>query len=82
MCPHLATGHGPTNYPKWYKAEEPYMVDYSKQYEPYIIGIKSHLPPYEARFRGYGYNKVCDTFLRALSPLHAPLVMCLHLFKD
>lgn len=38
-------GHGPTNYPRWYQATEPYkVVDYNYNYEPYVVMRRDNLP--------------------------------------
>ncbi|KAI9264689.1 glycosyl-transferase for dystroglycan-domain-containing protein [Helicostylum pulchrum] len=52
------SGHGATNYTKWYSADEIYPVtDYEFSYEPYIIYKKEDTPWCDERFIGYGANK-------------------------
>ena len=53
---------GPTNYPRWFTATEPYYVSLARNklnryYEPYMVGLKSLLPRFDERFRGYSFNK-------------------------
>ena len=50
--------HKPTNYSKWLKNDEPYFVKYKASYEPYIMIKRINLRRYDARFRGYGWNKI------------------------
>ncbi|CAG8445283.1 11763_t:CDS:2 [Ambispora leptoticha] len=55
-------GHGPTNYKKFYEADEIYMVtDYQFSYEPYAIFPKNS-PWCDERFIGYGANKAACLF--------------------
>lgn len=54
---HYKDGHHATNYQKWFKSEEPYKIDYSYGYEPYLL-VKAPFVKYEEAFIGYGQNKV------------------------
>jgi len=53
---------GPTNYHRWLTAHEPYPVSLisgklNRYYEPYFLGVKSMMPRFDERFRGYSFNK-------------------------
>jgi hypothetical protein len=53
------SGHGPTNYSKWYLAKTMYTVtDYNVYYEPYVVFKKAGSPWCDERFIGYGANKI------------------------
>ncbi|KAJ1450244.1 glycosyl-transferase for dystroglycan-domain-containing protein [Pelagophyceae sp. CCMP2097] len=57
----FAKGHGPTDFEKWFSADEaekPYAALYAQGFEPYIVASKAVLPRFDERFRGYGLNKV------------------------
>lgn len=49
--------HRPTDYKRWFKATEPYTVEWKEQYEPYIV-VQYNTTRYDERFAGYGENKV------------------------
>lgn len=53
------SGHGPTNYEKWYANETGvmYNINYEEGYEPYVLAKRDGLPQFWTRFRGFGYNK-------------------------
>ena len=58
-------GHTPTNYTKWVKASYPYVTNWAKDYEPYVL-VRSNVVRYDQRFMGYGFNKISHlTELRA-----------------
>ena len=50
-------GHAPTNYKRWREAIAPYKVDWAQDYEPYIV-TGGNVTRYDARFVGFGWNKV------------------------
>ncbi len=50
-------GHGPTGFERWYKATEPYRIQYEDKYEPYVLVNRFLAPRYWEMFRGYGWNK-------------------------
>ena len=54
-----ASGHGPTNYAKWYRAVEPYDVEHDLDYEPYFVVNKKKwdVPLFWEHFTGFGKNK-------------------------
>ena len=54
-----ASGHGPTDYAKWYRAAEPYEVEYDLDYEPYFVVDKKKwdVPLFWEHFTGFGKNK-------------------------
>ena len=43
---------------QWLMATKEYKAKVLPECEPYIIGLKDALPPYDQRFRGYFYDKV------------------------
>eukprot|EP00775_Hariotina_reticulata_P011145 gene11145-11298_t len=51
-------GHNCTDYVKWFKASQPYDVEYHDGYEPWFIIDRFRNPWYDVSFRGYGWNKV------------------------
>ncbi|WIA29620.1 hypothetical protein OEZ86_012107 [Tetradesmus obliquus] len=51
-------GHNCTDYAKWFKADQPYDVEYHDGYEPWFIIDRFRNPWYDVSFRGYGWNKV------------------------
>ncbi|GLC73391.1 hypothetical protein PLESTF_001370300 [Pleodorina starrii] len=53
-------GHTATNFEKWFRFPTEYEVPYKKGYEPWFIGARLALPEYDARFRGYSWNKVIN----------------------
>lgn len=50
-------GHSPTNYQKWRTATIPYRITWEADFEPYIV-VKRDVAEYDARFVGFGWNKV------------------------
>ncbi|XP_021495016.1 xylosyl- and glucuronyltransferase LARGE2 isoform X3 [Meriones unguiculatus] len=50
-------GHMPTDYPRWREAQAPYRVQWSADYEPYVV-VPRDCPRYDPRFVGFGWNKV------------------------
>lgn len=56
------TGHCPTNVSKWLERTrengECYPIDYIEGYEPFVVISKKSIPKFEAKFSGYGYDKV------------------------
>ncbi|KAG1674745.1 hypothetical protein FOA52_013581 [Chlamydomonas sp. UWO 241] len=51
-------GHKCTNFKQWYQATAPYKIRYTPACEPWMIADRSHLPQWDVRYRGYGWNKV------------------------
>ena len=66
------SGHGSTNYPKWYKSIEPYQVDFALDYEPYFVINKKKwdAPPFWEHFTGFGKNKQAWVEELALAGFH------------
>ena len=54
-CAHKT--HAPTNYRLWFKARNPYQIEWAQHFEPYVV-VRSDVARYDERFMGYGYNKV------------------------
>jgi hypothetical protein len=51
-------GHGPTEYHRWFKATEPYKVEYAYGFEPYFVIDKKNTPPFWEYFRGRHLDKI------------------------
>lgn len=68
-------GHRSTNYKKWFLASLPYSIKFKSGYEPYVLVSRKHMPWYDERFRGYGWDKVSRlTGLRSRSrPVFVPV---------
>lgn len=62
FAPFFFKGHGATNYSKWLQARETYRVFPEVGYEPFIIMSRLHVPPFDERFRGYGWDKITHIF--------------------
>lgn len=56
-------GHNCTNFTKWQQTTEPFAVQYTVNCEPWYIIDRLLNPPYDVRFRGYGWNKVAHAAL-------------------
>lgn len=57
---HFFAGQKPTDYERWYKAEQPYEVHFEEKYEPYVVlCARGHslIPRYWDGFVGYRLNK-------------------------
>ncbi|XP_028634394.1 LARGE xylosyl- and glucuronyltransferase 2 isoform X4 [Grammomys surdaster] len=50
-------GHASTDYSRWREAQAPYRVQWSADYEPYVV-VPRDCPRYDPRFVGFGWNKV------------------------
>ena len=50
-------GHSATNYSLWRSATQPFPIDWSPDYEPYVL-IDRGAPLFDTRFVGFGWNKV------------------------
>eukprot|EP01083_Nonionella_stella_P300263 1024066_1 len=50
--------HLPTKYHKWMNKSNPYSIRYQTSYEPYVMTTRVGIHRYDARFRGYGWNKI------------------------
>ena len=51
-------GHRATNYKKFFESDVPYPIKFKSGYEPYVLVSRKHMPWYDERFRGYGWDKV------------------------
>ncbi|GAB4821433.1 hypothetical protein N2152v2_008479 [Parachlorella kessleri] len=51
-------GHNCTQYSRWLGAQDYYEVPYAEGYEPYTVMLRQHVPWFDERFRGYGYDKM------------------------
>lgn len=53
-------GHTLTNYTRWYREEQPYILQsFDDMFEPYtLLKNTPTLPLYDERFRGYGMDKI------------------------
>ncbi|KAK9796664.1 hypothetical protein WJX73_002272 [Symbiochloris irregularis] len=55
-------GHRSTNYKKWFTTSIPYSIKFKSGYEPYVLVSRRHMPWYDERFRGYGWDKVMQIY--------------------
>eukprot|EP00195_Chlamydomonas_chlamydogama_P004801 CAMPEP_0202898276 /NCGR_PEP_ID=MMETSP1392-20130828/6833_1 /ASSEMBLY_ACC=CAM_ASM_000868 /TAXON_ID=225041 /ORGANISM="Chlamydomonas chlamydogama, Strain SAG 11-48b" /LENGTH=372 /DNA_ID=CAMNT_0049584147 /DNA_START=271 /DNA_END=1389 /DNA_ORIENTATION=- len=51
-------GHNCTDFKRWFSTSKPYHIEYLVNCEPWFMVWRQHNPNYDARFRGYGWNKV------------------------
>ena len=56
-----AKGHAPTKFSTWESTDEAYDIEWSNEYEPYIV-VRSNVTRYDERFVGYGWNKVSHIY--------------------
>lgn len=56
-------GHRSTNYKKFFESDVPYPIKFKSGYEPYVLVSRKHMPWYDERFRGYGWDKVISLAL-------------------
>jgi len=66
---HFPAGHRATNFHRWLDRSSEsgdgphfYSVEYEEGFEPYVIALRSRVPPYDERFRGYGMNKISHVY--------------------
>lgn len=57
FAPFYKRGHTATDYKSWFGAERPYPVKFVPGYEPFVLMSRVHVPWYDERFRGYGWDK-------------------------
>ncbi|GAB4821434.1 hypothetical protein N2152v2_008480 [Parachlorella kessleri] len=51
-------GHNCTQYSRWLQAQDFYEINYTNGYEPYTLMLRKHIPWFDERFRGYGFDKM------------------------
>lgn len=56
-------GHACTRYSKWFNTTKSFRTEYSHVCEPWYVIGRNVCPPYDVRFRGYGWNKVAHAVL-------------------
>lgn len=75
-------GHGVTDFGRWTHAtslgSQCYTVQYTEGYEPFVVGSKRHLPQFDQRFSGYGYDKVELTYQSDVDSSSHNLLMLMH----
>jgi glycosyltransferase-like protein LARGE len=59
---HYPQGHRRTDFSRWFGSSAPYVIQPENGFEPYIIALRTGLPLYDERFRGYGWNKVSHLY--------------------
>ena len=62
-------GHRSTNYKKFFESDVPYPIKFKSGYEPYVLVSRKHMPWYDERFRGYGWDKVSPRLSRLAGSL-------------
>ena len=62
FAPFFKRGHGATNYTRWFSSDVPYRVVPEVGYEPFIILSRIHVPWFDERFRGYGWDKITHIY--------------------
>lgn len=63
FAPFFKRGHGATNYTLWFSSSnEPYRIIPEVGYEPFIILSRVHVPWFDERFRGYGWDKITHIY--------------------
>jgi hypothetical protein len=54
-------GHEPTNFARWLQEDnlknQFYNIEYSVNFEPYVLGYRPGIPCYWPHFRGFGHDK-------------------------
>ena len=50
----------------------PYLIRFKAGYEPYLLVSRHHMPWYDERFRGYGWDKVRCTNYMMCTPAATP----------
>ncbi|KAG2443117.1 hypothetical protein HYH02_009530 [Chlamydomonas schloesseri] len=53
-----SSGHRPTDYAAWFRSAQPYTVQWQERYEPWVFVDRLGSSWADARFRGYGKNKI------------------------
>ncbi len=64
FAPFYKRGHTATDFPHWFSASQPYPVTFEPGFEPFVLMSRVHVPWYDERFRGYGWDKVGRALLR------------------
>jgi glycosyltransferase-like protein LARGE len=62
FAPFYARGHGATNYTRWFASAEGYPIEPERGYEPFVLVSRLHVPWFDERFRGYGWDKITHIF--------------------
>ncbi|RMZ54418.1 hypothetical protein APUTEX25_001994 [Auxenochlorella protothecoides] len=58
FAPFFLKGHNATDYNRWFRSSTPYPITYQRGYEPFILVSRLHVPWFDERFRGYGWDKI------------------------
>lgn len=61
----FAAGHRATDSQRWLGSDAAYTVSHEEGYEPYGLCARQLPPPWDARFRGYGRNKIVQLWCLA-----------------
>ena len=67
FAPFFLRGHGPTEHKRWFGARQQYPAVYATGFEPFVLMSRVHVPWYDERFRGYGWDKITHIFQLARS---------------
>jgi hypothetical protein len=57
LTPRYPIAQNATNYGRWSTADSLYSITPEECYEPWFIAERTTYPMFDARYRGYGYNK-------------------------
>ncbi|KFM24511.1 Glycosyltransferase-like protein LARGE2 [Auxenochlorella protothecoides] len=94
FAPFFLKGHNATDYNRWFRSSTPYPITYQRGYEPFILVSRLHVPWFDERFRGYGWDKVgtlpgpppppprCPSAPPTISHMHAMVATGFQLVAD
>lgn len=62
FAPFYKRGHSATNYTRWFSSAQGYAITPEPGYEPFVVLSRLHVPWFDERFRGYGWDKITHIF--------------------
>lgn len=67
FAPYYPAGHRATEFDRWYNTTtEPYYhIKWEDGYEPFVVVSRLHVPWFDERFRGYGWDKISHVYQMA-----------------
>lgn len=65
--PYYPAGHRATNFKRWYRTTtQPYYhIKWEDGFEPFVMVSRLHVPWFDERFRGYGWDKISHVYQMA-----------------